>query len=64
MNCSRSLHAIVAAMACALLTAPAALAATTTTPSGENTPLHLDPVPAAGRDELLSPRRQCMLRST
>ncbi|HTN22861.1 MAG TPA: flagellar biosynthetic protein FliO [Solirubrobacteraceae bacterium] len=34
-------------MACALLTAPAALAATTTTPSGENTPLHLDPVPAA-----------------
>jgi flagellar protein FliO/FliZ len=47
MNCSRSLHAIVAAMACALLTAPAALAATTTTPSGENTPLHLDPVPAA-----------------
>jgi flagellar protein FliO/FliZ len=42
MNCSRSLHAIVAAMACALLTAPAALAATTTTPSGENTPLHLD----------------------
>jgi flagellar protein FliO/FliZ len=47
MNCSRSLHAIVAATACALLTAPAALAATTTTPSGENTPLHLDPVPAA-----------------
>jgi flagellar protein FliO/FliZ len=42
MNCSRSLHAIVAAVACALLTAPAALAATTTTPSGENTPLHLD----------------------
>jgi|GEM_PF-915570 len=42
MNCSRSLHAIVAAMACALLTAPAALAATTTTPSGENTPLNLD----------------------
>jgi flagellar protein FliO/FliZ len=41
MNCSRSLHAIVAATACALLTAPAALAATTTTPSGENTPLHL-----------------------
>ncbi|MGI9099650.1 MAG: FliO/MopB family protein [Solirubrobacteraceae bacterium] len=34
-------------MACALLTAPAALAATTTTPSGENTPLHLDRVPAA-----------------
>jgi flagellar protein FliO/FliZ len=48
MNCSRSLHAIVAATACALLTAPAALAATTTTPSGENTPLHLDPAPAAG----------------
>ncbi len=48
MNCSRSLHAIVAAVACALLTAPAALAATTTTPSGENTPLHLDPIsPAA-----------------
>ena len=47
MNCSRSLHAIVAAMACALLTAPAALAATTTTPSGENTPLHLDTAPAA-----------------
>jgi flagellar protein FliO/FliZ len=46
MNCSRSLHAIVAAMACALLTAPAALAATTTTPSGENTPLHLDPTPS------------------
>ncbi len=42
MNCSRSLHAIVAAMACALLTAPAALAATTTTARGENTPLHLD----------------------
>jgi flagellar protein FliO/FliZ len=47
MNCSRSLHAIVAAVACALLTAPAALAATTTTPRGENTPLHLDPAPAA-----------------
>jgi flagellar protein FliO/FliZ len=42
MTCSRSLHAIVAAVACALLTAPAALAATTTTPSGENTPLNLD----------------------
>ncbi len=41
MNCSRSLHAIVAATACALLTAPVALAATTTTPSGENTPLDL-----------------------
>jgi flagellar protein FliO/FliZ len=37
----------VAAVACALLTAPAALAATTTTPRGENTPLHLDPAPAA-----------------
>jgi flagellar protein FliO/FliZ len=47
MNCTRSLHAIVAATACALLTAPAALAATTTTPSGENTPLHLDTAPAA-----------------
>jgi flagellar protein FliO/FliZ len=47
MNCSRSLHAIVAAVACALLTAPAALAATTTTPSGENTPLNLDTAPAA-----------------
>lgn len=46
MNCSRTLHAIVAAIACALLTAPAALAATTTTPSGENTPLHLDSTPA------------------
>jgi flagellar protein FliO/FliZ len=48
MICSRSLHAIVAAVACALLTAPAALAATTTTttPRGENTPLHLDPTPA------------------
>ena len=44
---SRSLPAIAAAMACALLTAPAALAATTTTPSGENTPLHLDTAPAA-----------------
>jgi flagellar protein FliO/FliZ len=47
MTCSRSFHAIVAVLACALLTAPAALAATTTTPSGENTPLHLDRVPAA-----------------
>src|SRR6476646_9446274 len=49
MNCSRPLHAIVAAAACALLTAPAALAATptTTTASGENTPLHLDTSPAA-----------------
>ena len=47
MTCSRSFHAIVAVVACALLTAPAALAATTTTPSGENTPLRLDPAPAA-----------------
>ena len=49
MNCSRSLHAIVAGVACALLTAPAALAATTTstTATGENTPLRLDPTPAA-----------------
>jgi flagellar protein FliO/FliZ len=47
MNCSRTLHAIVAGVACALLTAPAALAATTTTPTGENTPVHLDPTPAA-----------------
>jgi len=47
MNRSRSLHAITAGVACALLTAPAALAATTTTPSGENTPLHLDTAPAA-----------------
>ena len=43
MNCSRSLHGLAAAVACALLTAPAALAAsTTTTVSGENTPLNLD----------------------
>jgi flagellar protein FliO/FliZ len=49
MNCSRSLHAIVAGVACALLTAPAALAATSTstTATGENTPLRLDPAPAA-----------------
>jgi flagellar protein FliO/FliZ len=47
MNCSRTLHAIVAGVACALLTAPAALAATTTTPTGENTPVHLDPTPVA-----------------
>jgi flagellar protein FliO/FliZ len=48
MTCSRSFHAIVAAVACALLTAPAALAATSTstTPTGENTPLRLDPTPA------------------
>jgi flagellar protein FliO/FliZ len=43
MNCSRSLHGLAAAVACALLTAPAAVAAsTTTTPSGEDTPLNLD----------------------
>jgi flagellar protein FliO/FliZ len=49
MTCSRSLHAIEAGVACALLTAPAALAATTTstTATGENTPLRLDPAPAA-----------------
>ena len=49
MNCSRSLHAITAGVACALLTAPAALAATptSTTATGENTPLRLDPAPAA-----------------
>jgi flagellar protein FliO/FliZ len=49
MTCSRSLHAIAAGVACALLTAPAALAATTTstTATGENTPLRLDPTPAA-----------------
>lgn len=43
----KTLPAIAAAVACALLTAPAALAATTSTPSGENTPLHLDTAPAA-----------------
>jgi flagellar protein FliO/FliZ len=42
MNCSRSLHGLAAAVACALLTAPAALAASTTTASGEDTPLNLD----------------------
>ena len=44
MNCSRSLHGLAAAVACALLMAPAALAApTTTTPAkGEDTPLNLD----------------------
>jgi flagellar protein FliO/FliZ len=47
MNCSRSLHAIAAGVACALLTAPAALAATTsTTATGENTPLHINPTTA------------------
>jgi flagellar protein FliO/FliZ len=49
MTFSRSLHAIAAGVACALLTAPAALAATSTstTATGENTPLRLDPTPAA-----------------
>jgi len=48
MNCSRSLHAVVAAVTCALLTAPVAFAATTTTtPKGEDTPLSLEPAPAA-----------------
>jgi flagellar protein FliO/FliZ len=47
MNCRRSLHAIAAGVACALLTAPAALAATSTNATGENTPLRLDPAPAA-----------------
>ena len=47
MNCSRLLHAAVVSATCALVTAPAALAATTTTPTGENTPLSLEPAPAA-----------------
>ncbi len=47
MNCSRLLHAAVVSATCALLTAPAALAATTTTPTGEDTPLSLEPAPAA-----------------
>ena len=43
MNCSRSLHGLAAAAACGLLTAPVALAASTsTTAAGEDTPLHLD----------------------
>ena len=43
MHCSRSLHGLAAAVACALLTAPAALAASTApSASGENTPLNLD----------------------
>jgi len=43
MNCSRSLHGLAAAVSCALLMAPAALAASTTTPAGgEDTPLNLD----------------------
>ena len=48
MNCSRSLHGAAAAVVCALLMAPVALAASTaTTTTGENTPLDLDrPSPA------------------
>jgi flagellar protein FliO/FliZ len=48
MNCTRSLHGLAAAIVCALLTAPAALAApTSTTATGENTPLDLkQPSPA------------------
>jgi flagellar protein FliO/FliZ len=48
MNCSRPLHGAAAAVVCALITAPAALAASTsTTATGENTPLDLDrPSPA------------------
>lgn len=46
MNCSRSLSTVVAAVACALLLAPAAFAATSTTATGENTPLRLNPAPA------------------
>jgi flagellar protein FliO/FliZ len=42
MNCSRSLHGAVAAGVCALLLAPAALASTSTTATGENTPLDLE----------------------
>jgi flagellar protein FliO/FliZ len=43
MNCSRSLHGLAAAVACGLLTAPVALAASTsTTAAGEDTPLNLD----------------------
>lgn len=43
MHCSRSFHGLAAAIACALLTAPAALAASATTPAtGEDTPLNLD----------------------
>ena len=43
MNCSRSLYGLAAAVCCALFTAPAALAtSTTTTASGEDTPLNLD----------------------
>lgn len=46
-NLNRSLHVLVAGVACALLTAPAALAATSTNATGENTPLKLDTTPAA-----------------
>jgi flagellar protein FliO/FliZ len=47
MNCSRSLHGAAAAGVCVLLLAPAALASTSTTPTGENTPLDLErPSPA------------------
>lgn len=47
MNCSRSLHGVAAAGVCALLLAPAALASTSTTATGENTPLDLErPSPA------------------
>lgn len=44
MTLSRTLHGAAAAVACALLTAPAALAQTTTTPApgGEDTPLNLE----------------------
>ena len=47
MNRRRSLHAIGAGVTCAVLAAPAAFAATSTTATGENTPLRLDPTPAA-----------------
>jgi flagellar protein FliO/FliZ len=47
MNCSRSLHGAAAAGFCALLMAPAALASTSPTATGENTPLDLErPSPA------------------
>ena len=48
MTCSRSLHGLAAAGVCALLTAPAALASSSsTTATGENTPLDLErPSPA------------------
>ena len=42
MNCNRPLHGMAAAGVCALLMAPAALASTSTTPTGENTPLDLE----------------------